>query len=216
MESEIQELVKKDREQEKQCDEADKAFSMNQKEEFIRQLQQQNEILMKKNKELMDKLFIQLSEGASSFQLKDLLTDITAPPYLYEQDLQKVDQLKDLIKEVLHTHLEEAKKAELDKGRSIIDIDGIINKNREDTGWKKRDKLLQLKKVLEKETETWRKLVSLVKTEKQAKQAKDTVAMHSTDQIGLCSWDNLSSQHMISDSLLLYQIFKLVGSLLHI
>ena len=99
---------------------------MNQKEEFMRQLQQENEILVKKNKELMEKLFIQLSTETPSF-------------------LQK---------------------AKLDKGRSIIDINGIINKNREDTGWKQRHKLQQLKKVLEKETETWRKLVSLVKTEK--------------------------------------------------
>ena len=53
---------------------------MNQKEEFMRQLQQENEILVKKNKELMDKLFKQLNEGTSCFLLKELLNDRISQP----------------------------------------------------------------------------------------------------------------------------------------
>ena len=64
---------------------------MNEKEEFMKQLQQENEILVKKNKELMDKLFKQLSEGTTSFLLKELLNDRISQSYLYEQDLQNVN-----------------------------------------------------------------------------------------------------------------------------
>ena len=153
----IQELIKRDRMKDKQIAE-DVTYLINQKGEYIKQLQKENEIIVEKNKELMDMLFIQTRVRPSSFLEKRLLKYRTAQTDLYEEDTQKVEQLRAPTREfgVVHKHLEDEKETELDTHRTFFEIKGIINKVREETGQKKWH-TLQLKKVLGKEIETWGK-----------------------------------------------------------
>ena len=158
LEAEIQELIKRDRMKDKQVAEDDDTYLINQKGEHIKQLQKENEIIVEKNKVLMDMLFIQMGERSSSSLEKLLLKDRTVQTDLYEQNMQKVEQLRAPIREfgVVHKHLEDAKETELDTHRTFFEIKGIINKVREETGQKKWH-TLQLKEVLGKEIETWGK-----------------------------------------------------------
>ena len=123
----------------KQVAEDDDTYLINQKAEYMTQLQKENEIINEKNKELMDMLFIQMRESSSSFLEKLLLKDRAAHNNFYELDTQKHEQLRAMIREfgVVHKHLEDAKETELDTYRTFFEIKGIINKVREETGQKK-------------------------------------------------------------------------------
>ena len=178
-------------EKEKQLAQEEKGYGIYQKEVFIRDLQKEQEVTVKRNMELM--LFILLRDNLSSgFEKPSLKERIIQANQKNKLEEMNVEKLKGMINElkVIQEYVEETKQAILGIHKSVSEREAGIGT------------MIDMIKPEKKHCSysILRKWVFVVETEKQVNQAIEILEMNGANKNRLYYIHNQLSQHILKDA----------------